>query len=189
MIGYIHSIESFATFEGKGIRTAVFMSGCFLRCAFCHNPDTWQIGVGEKISPDDLCHRITRFKPYFSRGGGVTFSGGEPLLQAQFILDTTKLLKQRGINCAIDTSASMLNETVRELYLAMEFVIVDLKFPTKEEYISECLSDSIDTVIATLTYLNDMKIPVILRTVVIPGINDTTAYIDAYYNIIKDFSN
>ncbi|MDR0696834.1 MAG: 4Fe-4S cluster-binding domain-containing protein [Christensenellaceae bacterium] len=189
MIGFIHSLESFATFEGRGIRTAVFMSGCHLRCAFCHNPDTWTFNAGQEVLPDSLAKRILRFKPYFSRGGGVTFTGGEPLLQADFILEVIQILKASNINVAIDSSISILNDSVLTLYNSLDFVIADLKFNTAELYKSECGSDVFKTVIESLEYLNQSNIPVILRTVIIPSKNDTIEDINKYFYLVKYFKN
>ncbi|MDR0751514.1 MAG: radical SAM protein [Christensenellaceae bacterium] len=188
MHGFVHSIESFATFEGRGIRTAVFMSGCPLRCAFCHNPETWS-PQGRKVLPEELAKQLLRFKPYFSRGGGITFSGGEPLCQAEFVLDTTTILKASNINVAIDSSISVLNESVISLYQSLDFVIADLKFHSPELYKSECKFDCFETVIKSLSYLHKSNIPVILRTVIIPTINDTIEDINAYFDLIKDFKN
>ncbi|MDR3185722.1 MAG: radical SAM protein [Christensenellaceae bacterium] len=188
MVGYIHSIESFATYEGSGIRTAVFMRGCPLRCKFCHNPDTWDI-QGEGIESEALVKRLLRFKTYFSRGGGITFSGGEPLVQTDFLIETSLRLKENGINVAIDTSESIFNEKVKNLYQIVDLVIADLKFNTRETYASECCVDIYDTVLETLKYLNEINKPVILRTVIIPGINDSEEAIKAYYELVKEFKN
>ena len=109
----IHSFESMAALDGDGIRYAVFFTGCPLRCAYCHNPDTWYKS-GNEWSAEKLVNKIKRYKPYFKKGGGVTFSGGEPLLNAKFINESAVLLKAEGINYAIDTSGSVpLTEDVK----------------------------------------------------------------------------
>lgn len=102
----IHSFESLATLDGEGIRYGVFFTGCPLRCAYCHNPDTW-FKSGREYSAEELYSKIKRYKPYFKNGGGVTFSGGEPLLNASFINKVSPLLKQEGINYCLDTSGSV----------------------------------------------------------------------------------
>lgn len=187
MIGYINSYESFATMEGPGIRFAVFMAGCNLRCAYCHNPDTW--GGGNPIDSEQLYKTIIRYKPYFKRGGGVTFTGGEPILQANYLLEVAKNLKKDGINIAIDTSLSLLYDEQKELYKLCDLVIADLKFTTSKDYYDYCKKDILGTVKESLRYLNDNNIPVWVRIVIVPEVNDTKEYIKEYYNIIKDFSN
>lgn len=190
MRGFIHSVESFATFEGGGIRCAIFMQGCPLRCKFCHNPDTWTADSSAFLyEPEELLKKILRFRPYFANDGGVTFTGGEPLLQAEFVLETVRLLKRHGINTAVDTSCCFFNDTVKNLYVEVDTVIADLKFPDKSLYISECGLDIFDTVTKTLSYLSDINKDVILRTVVIPGINDTEEGLFPYLSLIKDYKN
>ena len=188
-LGKIHSIESFATFEGAGIRTAVFMQGCPLRCVYCHNPDTHPVSSGSQYTSDSLVEKALRFKPYFGKDGGVTFSGGEPLLQAEFLLECTEKLNGLGINCAVDTSACILTDTVKELYKKCDFIIVDLKFFNKEDYIKHTKTDCFDTVIASLEFLAKNNIPVILRTVIIPTINDTDFHKRQYAEIASRFKN
>ena len=104
MTGRIHSFESFGTVDGPGIRFVVFMQGCPLRCQYCHNPDTWGGNDGTEYSVDEVVQRVVRYKNYFGEKGGVTVSGGEPLLQIDFIIELFKALKAKGINTCIDTS-------------------------------------------------------------------------------------
>ncbi|HKL73490.1 MAG TPA: radical SAM protein, partial [Clostridia bacterium] len=187
MDGFINSYESFATMEGPGIRFAVFMAGCNLRCAYCHNPDTW--GGGQAIDSQSLYKTVLRYKPYFKNGGGVTFSGGEPLLQAEYILEVAQSLKSDGIHIALDTSCSLLEDSQKKLYNLCDLVIADLKFTTKENYNKYCKNDILGTVISTLSHLNENNIPVWIRIVIIPEINDTKEAISEYYSIVKDFTN
>ena len=104
--GYIHSIETMGLVDGPGIRVVVFMQGCILRCAFCHNPDTWQKASKLQMTPKELVDEIRKYRPYIEGEGGVTFSGGEPLFQSKFLLETLKLCKKAGINTCIDTSGT-----------------------------------------------------------------------------------
>ena len=103
--GKIHSIESMGLVDGPGIRVVVFMQGCALRCKYCHNPDTWS-GEGElDMTPEELVNKISRFRSYFERsGGGVTFSGGDPLRQPEFLLEALKLCREKNIHTTLDTS-------------------------------------------------------------------------------------
>ncbi|MEG2396119.1 MAG: 4Fe-4S cluster-binding domain-containing protein, partial [Oscillospiraceae bacterium] len=102
MIGKIHSFQSLGTVDGPGIRTVLFMQGCTLRCPYCHNPDTWKLDGGENVSVDEMVSKILRYKSYFGKDGGVTVSGGEPLIQAEFVTELFKELHQNGINTALD---------------------------------------------------------------------------------------
>lgn len=187
MQGYISSYESFATMEGPGIRFAVFMSGCNLRCAYCHNPDTWR--QGKSVNSNELIKLILRYKPYFRGGGGVTFSGGEPLTQTAFVAEVADKLKKEGVHIVLDTSCGLLGESQKKLYNLCDLVIADLKFSSGALYAEYCKNNVLDTVLATFRYLNQQKIPLWIRTVVVPDINDTTADIDAVYNLIKDLDN
>ena len=103
MIGHIHSVESMGLVDGPGVRAVVFLQGCSLRCLYCHNPDTWS-GGGTEITPEDLTSKLLRFRPYFSQGGGVTFSGGEPLLQPEFLAEMLRRLHGAGIHTCLDTA-------------------------------------------------------------------------------------
>lgn len=190
MKGYINSFESFATLEGDGIRFAVFMQGCPLRCVCCHNPDTWALErAAIELSAEELVQKVLRYKPYFIGGGGVTFSGGEPLAQTEFLLQVLPKLRANGINVAIDTSCAVLNESVKKLYDLCDLVIADLKYHTKEDYLKHCRADVLNTVTDTLKYLDAQNISVWIRTVIIPGINDTKEHIDAYYDLVAGYRN
>lgn len=190
MVGYVNSFESFATLEGDGIRFAVFMQGCPLRCICCHNPDTWTIdGAALQLTADELVQKISRYKPYFVGGGGVTFTGGEPLAQTEFLLQTIPKLKDNGINIALDTSCAIFNENVKMIYNLCDLVIADLKYSTGEDYLEYCRADVFETVTETLKYLDEQNVSVWIRTVIIPGVNDTKEYIAAYYNLIKNYRN
>ena len=189
MKAYVHSYESLAGVDGDGLRYAVFLTGCPLRCIFCHNPDTWKIGCGQEISARDLAKKVTRYKPYFKNGGGVTFSGGEPLLQAEFIAEISPMLLSEGISYVIDTSGAVpLSDAVRIALDGAEAVILDIKFPTDEEYLRYTGVDFSKTK-AILDYLEEKKKRVIARTVVIPGINDTEEKMREYANIASKYTS
>ena len=129
----IDSIETFATVDGPGIRTVVFLNSCKLRCKFCHNPETWT--MKEKIiTSDELVKKIIRNKPYFKNNGGVTFSGGEPLLQYEFLIETCKKLKKENIHIAIDT-AGIGHGTYNDLLKTIDMVLLDIKHINKEGYL------------------------------------------------------
>ena len=112
MNGRIHSFESFGTVDGPGIRFVVFLQGCPLRCLYCHNPDTWEMNCGQEYTPLELVEKAERFREYFGKDGGITISGGEPLLQTEFATEIFKFAKEEGLNTCLDTSGSIINEKV-----------------------------------------------------------------------------
>ena len=129
MIGHIHSIESFGTVDGPGIRFVIFMQGCTLKCKYCHNRDTWKVNSGKKITIDELVKEIQNYRTYIENsGGGVTVSGGEPLLQAEFVTELFKNLKELGIHTALDTAGSIpLSPSIKELLKYTDLVLLDIK--------------------------------------------------------------
>ena len=182
----IHSFESMAALDGDGIRYAVFFTGCPLRCAYCHNPDTWH-KAGNEWSADDLVKKIKRYKPYFKRGGGVTFSGGEPLLNSEFIIEAGKLLAEEGINYAVDTSGSVpLSDSVKTALDGADLVILDVKFFDEENY-EKYTKGNFENFVAVGKYCSEKGIRLWLRTVVVPGINDTEESIKKYAEFSKQF--
>ena len=184
--GFIHSFESFATLDGTGIRFAVFFQGCNLSCVYCHNPDTQVHGGGTAYTAEELLNKILRYKPYFKRSGGVTLTGGEPLLQAEFLTEFCRLLKENNINIALDTSASILNNSVKKLIPLIDHFIVDLKFFTEEDY-QKHTKGSLKIVLEFLEHLRESGKKVWLRTVIVPNLNDKFSDIDKYYEIAKRF--
>ena len=182
----IHSFESMATLDGEGIRYAVFFTGCPLRCAYCHNPDTWY-STDNMWSAEDLVRKVIRYKPYFRNGGGVTFSGGEPLLNAEFINEAGALLKENEINYALDTSGSVpLTDEVKKALDNAELVILDVKFFDREMYKKYTKGD-FDRFVEIGKYCSQKGIRLWLRTVVVPNINDSEKMIEQYAEFSKQF--
>lgn len=171
MKGRIHSFQSLGTVDGPGIRNVVFMQGCPLRCACCHNPDTWDFNGGEEIEGDKLIEKIFRFRSYFGSDGGVTVSGGEPLCQAEFLTELFSGLKNAGINTALDTSGCIYNEQVEKLLKYTGLVLLDYKYAHAEDYLRYTKCD-IKKVDLFLSELEKKNIPVWIRRVIIPGLND-----------------
>lgn len=187
MKGYVHSFESLAAVDGLGVRCAVFLSGCPIRCVYCHNPDTWN-SKGAETDAETIVRKIGRYKPYFGKDGGVTFSGGEPLLQAEFIKECIPYLRDIGINYAIDTSGAVeLSEAVKAVLEGAQTVILDLKFPDDESYVKYTGVDMSKT-IDMLDYLEHIGKSVWIRTVVVPGINDSEAVMEQYIEVLKKYS-
>ena len=173
MIGRLHSIQSLGTVDGPGVRAVAFLSGCPLRCAFCHNPDTWDPRGGSRIEAVALADRLCRFRGYFGEKGGVTLSGGEPLMQPEFAAELFGILKERGIHTALDTSGALgLTPSIIALLAVTDYVLLDVKFDTDDDYRRYAGAD-IDNVLRFLSMLEEMKIPTRIRRVVIPTVNDT----------------
>ena len=169
--GNIHSIQTLGTLDGPGVRFVVFMQGCNLRCSICHNPDTWEMHKGEEYTPSDIVSRVIKYKEYFGDKGGITLSGGEPLLQPDFVCETFKLCHKEGINTCLDTSGCVLNERVKEALKHTDRVLLDIKYTEKEQY-EKYVGCKMDNVIKFLEYLNDNQIKTTIRQVVIPTKND-----------------
>jgi pyruvate formate lyase activating enzyme len=172
MKGRVHSVQSLGAVDGPGVRYVVFLQGCPLRCAYCHNPDTWDFAGGTEREAAELVKEICRFKPYFGTKGGVTVSGGEPLQQAPFVEELFRLLHEEGIHTALDTSGVGDLKAARRVLEHTDLVLGDLKFATAGEYRTYCKAD-MDKVLAFYRLVSEMKVPLWVRHVVVPGLNDT----------------
>jgi len=183
--GKIHSIESMGLVDGPGIRVVVFFQGCKLRCAYCHNPDTWHLSGGMEMTPDEIVQKIVRFKPYFDRsGGGVTFSGGDPLLQPEFLLECLKLCKLNGIHTVLDTSG-FGSGNYAEILEYTDLVLLDIKHTTSQGYVALTGKDT-SGVNLFLEALRKSKSRVWVRHVVVPGITDSVEHITKLSKIIRE---
>lgn len=172
LLGRVHSIQSLGTVDGPGVRFVIFLQGCPLRCKCCHNPDTWAFDQGECYTAEELVRRALRYKEYFGKEGGVTLSGGEPLLQAEFAKDFFMRSKKEGLNTCLDTSGCILSPATKELLSYTDRVLLDIKYTTDEQY-KENVGCTLAAPLAFLKELNDRKIPVTLRQVIIPTVNDS----------------
>ena len=174
--GKIHSIETMGLVDGPGIRVVVFFQGCALRCKYCHNPETWTPNGGEEYTPERHVKKIESFKSYFATsGGGVTFSGGDPLRQPEFLLEVLKLCKQRGIHTCIDTAGYGLGE-YDEILKYTDLVLFDIKDYTREGYKNVTLMEWDES----LNFLEAMKrnnTKMWIRHVVVPGLTDGEEHI------------
>ena len=169
----VHSIESFGTNDGPGIRFVIFLQGCKLKCLYCHNPDSIDMKGGSLYSTDDLFEKIMNAKPYFGKKGGVTVSGGEPLLQAEGLIPLFKKLKHEGIHTALDTNGRILNHFCKELMdLYTDLVMLDIKHMTEEGYQYITGNKNCQTTFNVSDYREQTKKPMWLRYVLIPGITD-----------------
>ena len=180
MNGYVHSIETMGLVDGPGIRTVVFLAGCKLRCRFCHNPDTWAEGQGQLFTPESLLKRLQRFRTYYrASGGGVTFSGGEPLMQPEFLAETLRLCKEAGIHTCLDTAGvSDADEgTLRGILENTSLVLFDVKDYDPARY-RELTGQPIDCSERFIGLVQQMGVHIWVRQVVRPGVNDTESYLE-----------
>lgn len=184
--GSIDSFETFSTLDGPGIRTVVFLNGCKLRCLFCHNPEMWNLKE-KNLTPEEVVQKILRNKPYFKNGGGVTFSGGEPLLQIDFLIETCKLLKHENIHIALDTAGVGLGN-YDEILSLVDLVIFDIKALDDVNYM-EMTRNKISESLKFLECCQKHNKKMWIRQVIVPGINDSESYIDALASFIKKLKN
>lgn len=169
----IDSIETFGLVDGPGIRCVVFFNGCKLRCKYCHNPEMWQ-KKDNNYSVEEVYKKIMRCKPYFKNNGGVTFSGGEPLLHSDFIIEISKLLRKENIHIALDTAGVGLGN-YKEVLDSVDLILLDIKHTEPKMY-KEITGSSIDEVENFISQLNESNKPVWIRQVIIPDITDNKEY-------------
>ena len=190
--GYIHSIETCGTVDGPGIRYVVFMQGCPLRCMYCHNPDTWNVNDGKQITVDYLINDIIKYISYMNfSGGGLTISGGEPLLQVDFLLELFKKAKKYNIHTTIDTSGFIFNDSVKNLLEYTDLVLLDIKNYNPTTY-KKITGVELEPTLNFLKYLNNIGKPTWIRYVLVPNltdnlndINNLALYLSKYTNIEK----
>lgn len=183
MNGYIHSIESCGTVDGPGIRYVIFLQGCPMRCLYCHNPDTWEYRRGTSMSPREVLKGFYSNLPFY-RNGGVTVTGGEPLLQTEFLLELFQDLKKNGIHTCIDTSGVVFSpgsapfmEQLDKLLSMTDLVLLDIKHISENEH-RKLTGHSNQNILAFARYLDQKNIPVWIRHVIVPGITLYREYLE-----------
>lgn len=186
ILGNIHSFQSLGTVDGPGVRFVVFTKGCNLRCSCCHNPDTWDVKGGESFTAEQVADKVSKYKNYFGADGGVTVSGGEPLLQAEFVKNLFIICKERGINTCLDTSGSILSSEVLSLLEYTDRVLLDIKY-TDDQLYRKFVGCSIEPVIKFLQTLEEKKIPTTVRQVIIPTINDSRESVLKLKELVKNY--
>ena len=178
MTGRIHSYESFGTVDGPGIRFVIFFQGCPMRCKYCHNPDTWQVGGGREVSAEDAVKEALKYKSYFGQKGGVTATGGEPMLQLSFLTELFSRLKAKGVHTCLDTSAAPFpaeehadRSAFDELLNVTDLVLLDIKHIDEEAH-RALTGRSGAHARAFANYLSERGKPMWIRHVLVPGITD-----------------
>lgn len=186
LLANIDSIETMGLVDGPGIRVVVFMQGCNLRCLFCHNPETWSCEEKTKISVDEVVEKVLKYKTYISKNGGVTFSGGEPLLQSNFIYECCKILKEEKIHICIDTAG--VGYDYEKLIDFVDLFIVDVKAVNSDEY-KYITGQSIDKFCDFMNKVQQKEKKLWIRQVIVPTINDDEDHVIALANYVKKLKN
>ncbi len=195
MQGRIHSLESFGTVDGPGTRFVVFVQGCPMRCAYCHNPDTWDVNGGTLMEPSYIIEQYERNSAFYANGGGLTVTGGEPLMQIDFLIDLFTLAKERNIHTCIDSSGIVYNpdnaaqrEKLDKLMSMTDLVMLDIKHIDLEKHIDLTEQSNVN-ILKFTEYLNAKNVPMWIRHVVVPGITDDEKYLFDLGYFIGQFSN
>lgn len=192
--GFIHSTESFGSVDGPGVRFVIFVSGCPMRCQFCHNPDTWDMNIGEQKSADELLNLALRYKSYWKEEGGITVSGGEPLLQIDFLTELFRKAKEKGIHTTIDTSGAVFTREkpffskFNELMEYTDLLLLDIKHIDDEQH--KILTGRTNKNILDMAeYLSEIGKPVWIRHVLVPERSDKDEYLKKLYCFISGLKN
>ncbi len=188
-IGRIHSIESGGAVDGPGIRFVSFLQGCPLRCQYCHNPDTWKTTGGMEKTAQELYNEASSLRSYMKfSGGGVTVTGGEPLMQAEFVLEYFKLCKENKIHTAIDTSGYIFNDTVKEVLKYTDLVLLDIKNFDPERY-KLLTSVELEPTLKFLDYISKLDLKIWIRYVLVPGLTDNLDSISELGEYLSQYNN
>ena len=192
--GRVHSTESFGAVDGPGIRFLIFLSGCRMRCRYCHNPDTWDPADGQEMTAKQLLDRVERYRSYWGKTGGITVSGGEPLLQIGFLLQLFRGAKERGIHTALDTAAQPFTREepffsrFAELMALTDLVLLDLKEIRPDSH-RALTGWGNENILDCARYLSDIGKPVWIRHVLVPGVTDTDEDLKALGDFIATLKN
>lgn len=192
--GYVHSLESFGSVDGPGVRYLIFLTGCAMRCQFCHNPDTWDMTKGTQYTADELLDKAEKFRTYWADKGGITVSGGEPLLQIDFLTELFRKAKERGINTCLDTSGNPFTREdpffgkFQELMKYTDLIMLDIKHIDDEQHkiLTGCTNQNI---LDMANYLSEINKPVWIRHVLVPERSDYDEYLVKLDEFIKTLHN
>jgi pyruvate formate lyase activating enzyme len=186
IIGRIHSVETFGAVDGPGVRYVLFMQGCPLRCLYCHNPDSWDVHSGKEITSEEAADDIKKYMNFIKRGG-VTISGGEPLLQSEFVEDLILRCKALGLHTAIDTSGAIPLEKSQKAIDASDLLLLDIKSLDDDVCKNLTGTSNINT-LKTLDYCEHTHKPVWIRHVIVPGITLKTDLLENLADFLKNYT-
>ena len=192
--GYIHSTESFGSVDGPGVRFIVFMQGCNMRCKYCHNPDTWDKNGGREVTADEVIKTALRYRTYWGKKGGITISGGEPLLQLNFLIELCKKCREQGISTVIDTAGKPFTREepffskFNELLKYTDLIMLDLKHIDSNDH-KALTGFGNENILDLAQYLSEKNVPVWIRHVLVPGINDDDFSLNKLHKFIKTLKN
>jgi len=188
-IGRIHSIETCGTVDGPGIRFVLFMQGCPLRCLYCHNPDTWDASKGREVTTDEILNEAKKYRSYMNlSGGGVTITGGEPLMQTEFVEELVDMLKKEGIHTAIDTSGSIATEAAYSILKKCDLVLLDIKSYNEDTY-KHLTGVNLSPTLKTMDYLNENNIETWVRFVLVPDLTDKLDEVEGLAKYLSQYEN
>ena len=192
--GYVHSLESFGSVDGPGVRYVIFLAGCAMRCQFCHNADTWNLKTGTPYTTDELLKTAMRYRTYWGEKGGITVSGGEPLLQIDFLTELFRKAKEAGIHTTLDTSGNPFTREepffgkMQELMKYTDLVMLDIKHIDDEQHkiLTGCTNENI---LDLAKYLDEIKKPVWIRHVLVPQRSDDDGALERLHEFIEGLGN
>ncbi len=185
--GFVNSIQTLGTLDGPGVRFVVFLQGCALHCGYCHNPETQEMAGGKEYTSEEIVQKAVRYKEYYGQEGGITLSGGEPILQPEFATEIFKKCHQNGINTCIDTSGSVITPAVEKLIDETDCVMLDIKFTNNNDY-EKYVGCQLSKPLEFLEMLNKKGKNVRLRQVIVPTINDDDDNLLKLSEIVKKYS-
>lgn len=185
--GFVNSIQTLGTLDGPGVRFVVFLQGCALHCGYCHNPETQEMAGGKEYTSEEIVQKAVRYKEYYGQEGGITLSGGEPILQPEFATEIFKKCHQNGINTCIDTSGSVITPAVEKLIDETDYVMLDIKFTNNNDY-EKYVGCQLSKPLEFLEMLNKKGKNVRLRQVIVPTINDDDDNLLKLSEIVKKYS-
>lgn len=192
--GYINSVESFGSVDGPGVRYIFFLQGCAMRCAYCHNPETWKLTGGEEMTPEEAFQKAYRYRAYWKKSGGITVSGGEALLQLDFVTELFEIAKKHGVHTALDTSGSpFVSEEpfltkFRRLMAVTDLFILDLKEIDDEKH-RKLTGQSNRNILEMAAFLSDNGKDMWIRHVLVPGVTDSEEDLTALSAFVKGLSS
>lgn len=191
---FVHSFETFGSVDGPGVRFIVFLQGCRMRCQYCHNPDSWKIGGGDEFTAQEILDKALRFRSYWGDNGGITVSGGEPLLQIDFLLEFFKLCKKEGIHTTIDTAAAPFTREepffskFKELMDYTDLLMIDIKEIDPQKHLSLTKVKN-DNILDCIKFTDEIGKPIWIRHVLVPGLTDSVESLEKTNAFIKSLHN